>query len=149
MRALGFLGLAIVLTLTAFCAALFAQPTAPTPVYQVIVHPDNPSVAVDHKFLQDAFLKKITAWPGGEGIRPVDLVPDSGIRRRFTESVLKRSVDAVRNYWQQRIFSGRDVPPPELDTDDAVVTYVLKHEGAIGYVSSGAGLRGAKALAVR
>ena len=37
-------------------------------------------------------------------------------------------------YWQQRIFSGRDVPPPEFELDREVVEYVLKHAGAIGYV---------------
>ena len=55
----------------------------------------------------------------------------------------------MKTYWQQRIFSGHDVPPPELDSDDDVVTYVLKHEGAIGYVAGGANLNGAKVLGIR
>jgi hypothetical protein len=82
-------------------------------------------------------------------IRPVDLAANSVVRRKFTEDVLNRSVEAVKGYWQQRIFSGRDVPPPELDTDEDVIAYVLKYEGAIGYVSGSASLRGTKVLAVR
>ncbi len=70
-------------------------------------------------------------------IRPADLVPGSPARRKFTEEILKRSVEAVRGYWQQRIFSGRDVPPPEVETDEEVVKYVLKYTGAVGYVSGG------------
>jgi len=62
--------------------------------------------------------------------------------------VLKRSVEAVKGYWQQRIFSGHDVPPPEFDSDDDVVKYVLKHEGAVGYVSGNANLNGSKVLTV-
>jgi hypothetical protein len=62
--------------------------------------------------------------------------------------VLKRSVAAVRNYWQQRIFSGRGVPPPELDSDEEIVAYVLKHRGAVGYVSGSAELRGTNAIEV-
>ena len=62
------------------------------------------------------------------------------MRRIFSERVLKRSVAAVRNYWQQRIFSGRDVPPPEVEGDEAVVAYVAEHPGAVGYVSLGAKL---------
>ena len=63
--------------------------------------------------------------------------------------MLKRSVEAVKGYWQQRIFSGRDVPPPELETDDEVVRYVLKHEGAVGYVSGSADARRRKVVSVR
>lgn len=62
--------------------------------------------------------------------------------------MIKRSVEAVRSYWQQRIFSGRDVPPPELDTDEEVVRYVLKHDGAVGYVSAGADIDGLKVISV-
>ena len=85
----------------------------------------------------------------GETIRPVDLPPASAIRRRFSSSVLKRSVAAVRSYWQQRIFTGRDVPPPELESDEAVVRYVTKYEGAIGYVAPSAKVGDAKVLLLR
>src|SRR5882724_5360460 len=93
--------------------------------FRIVVHPDNPTSSLGREFLLDAFLKTITRWEDGEGIRAVDLRADSQVRRAFTENILKRSVTAVRSYWQQRIFSGRDVPPPELDSDDAVVDYVL------------------------
>ena len=43
----------------------------------------------------------------------------------------------MKNYWQQLIFSGQDVPPPELKTDDEVIQYVIKNPNSIGYVSSG------------
>jgi hypothetical protein len=62
--------------------------------------------------------------------------------------VLKRSVLVVKTYWQQRIFSGRGIPPPELDSDALVVEYVLKHRGAVGYVSGVCELGGAKVLTV-
>lgn len=116
------------------------------PSFRVIVHPDNRIDAASRAFLADAFLKRVTRWGDDEAIRPVDQRPDSGVRERFSRDVLKRSVAAVRNYWQQRIFSGRGVPPPELESDEAVVTYVLQHRGAVGYVSGGADLRGARAI---
>jgi hypothetical protein len=55
----------------------------------------------------------------------------------------------VRSYWQQLIFSGRDVPPPELDSDADVVKYVSKHAGAIGYVSGNGDLAGVKVVIVK
>jgi ABC-type phosphate transport system substrate-binding protein len=137
------------LVLIALCATLSAQPRSSPVAYQIVVHPNNSATTVDRPFLEDTFLKKITVWPGGGVIRPVDLAANSVVRRKFTEDVLNRSVEAVKGYWQQRIFSGRDVPPPELDTDEDVIAYVLKYEGAIGYVSGSASLRGTKVLAVR
>jgi ABC-type phosphate transport system substrate-binding protein len=136
------------LTLAALGASGRAQ-APPKPVYVVIVNPSNPVDRVERKFLEDAFLKKITQWSNDQVIRPADLSPSSSVRQRFTEDVLRRTLSAVKSYWQQRIFAGRDVPPPELDRDDDVVAYVLKHEGAIGYVSGDARLSGAKIVPFR
>jgi len=54
----------------------------------------------------------------------------------------------VRSYWQQRIFSGRGVPPPEVDSDADVVRFVLKYRGSVGYVSGRAEIGKAKVLTV-
>jgi hypothetical protein len=117
--------------------------------YRLIVNPGNPSVAIDRSFLAQAFLKKVRKWPDGETIQPVDLVPSSTVRRQYSVEVLGRSVEAVKIYWQQMIFSGRDLPPAELLSDDDVVTYVVRKPGAVGYVSAGAQLRGAKVLSIK
>ena len=122
---------------------------AAAPAYRVIVNPANGSTALDRRFLTEAFLKRSTRWPGGETIRPVDLDSDSAVRRRFSEDVLNRSVSAVKSYWQQMIFSGRAIPPPELETDEQVMRYVAKHAGAIGYVSGAGDLVGVKAVALK
>jgi ABC-type phosphate transport system substrate-binding protein len=126
-----------------------ADSPAATGGYQVIVNPANPITSVERRFLLDAFLKKVTRWPGDELIRPADLDVGSPVRRRFSDQVLRRSVAAVKSYWQQLVFSGRDVPPPELDTDWQMVRYVLKYPGAIGYVGLGANLDGVKIMTVR
>jgi hypothetical protein len=70
------------------------------------------------------------------------------VRARFSQQVLGRSVGAVQAYWQQRIFSGSDIPPPEVDSDQKVVDFVLRNEGAVGYVSGSANLNGAKPVDV-
>lgn len=122
---------------------------AEEPTFRLIVHPSNALRAAPAEWLSDVFLKKVTRWPEGEVARPVDQKPSSALRRAFSERVLRRSVGAVRSYWQQRIFSGRDVPPPELDSDDAVVAFVAKYPGAIGYVSVAAKLAGVRELSVK
>jgi ABC-type phosphate transport system substrate-binding protein len=117
--------------------------------FLVIVNVLNSSSEASRELVAEAFLKKTTRWRNGESIRPVDLPPDSPTRRAFSGAVLKRSVAAVRSYWQQRIFTGRDVPPPELANDEAVVRYVLKYPGAVGYVASNTKLGGVKVLILR
>jgi ABC-type phosphate transport system substrate-binding protein len=136
------------LALAALAFSGLALPTPPPGAYVVIVNPANGLASIDRAYLQDIFLKKITRWPDGEAVRPVDLAANSPVRDRFTEELLGRSVDAVKAYWQQRIFSGRDVPPPELDSSEEVVAYVLRHPEAVGYVARATKLSGAKILAV-
>jgi ABC-type phosphate transport system substrate-binding protein len=109
----------------------------PAPEFKVIVHPERPA-QLTRAFLADAFLKRATRWADDEALRPVDQRSDSAVRRRFSDQILRRSVEAVKTYWQQRIFSGRGVPPPELDSDEAVVRYVESHAGAVGYISGSA-----------
>jgi hypothetical protein len=122
---------------------------AQSPGFRVITHPGNPALEVERAFLADAFLKKTTRWSDDEVISPVDQGPDSSTRQRFSEHVFRRSVFAVRSYWQQRIFAGRGLPPPELESDDAVLRYVRSRPGAVGYVSDHAELTGVKVLSVR
>ncbi|HEY0709254.1 MAG TPA: hypothetical protein VGG33_20760 [Polyangia bacterium] len=126
-----------------------AQALPAPPAFQIVVHGDHPEDSIDGRFLARAFLKKSTTWPDGSTVRPVDQRMDSRVRQRFSEVVLQRSVVAVRNYWQQLIFTGRAVPPPELDSDDAVIRYVLRYRGAVGYVAGTANVGSAKVLRIR
>jgi ABC-type phosphate transport system substrate-binding protein len=149
MRSPPAIVLALSLALSALAAAVSAAQPSDQAAYRIIVHPKNPVTTVDRRFLEDAFLKRAVRWPDDKPIRPVDLTSKSDVRSGFSKDVLNRSIAAVKAYWQQRIFSGTDIPPPEFDSDEQVVAYVLKHEGAVGYVSGAASLGGVKALSVR
>jgi ABC-type phosphate transport system substrate-binding protein len=132
-----------------FMTAAGARVASGAEGFRIIVNPDNPVSSLDRRFLADVYLKKATRWSNDEAIRPVDLGPGSAVRRLFSDDVLKRSVSAVKSYWQQMVFSGRGVPPPELDSDGEVVKFVLKNRGAVGYVSGGTDVGNAKIVPVR
>ena len=119
------------------------------PDYQVIVNAQNPVKALDRDYLEDVFLKRITHWPDGSFINPVDQRLQSPARQAFTEDVFNRPVAAIHDTWVQAIFAGSGIPPPELDTDAAVVEYVKSHPGAIGYVSAAAHMDGTHAVTVQ
>jgi ABC-type phosphate transport system substrate-binding protein len=126
-------------------ASLAAEPPR---AYLLIVHPASRVSRIDRKFLAEVFLRRATRWPDDTPIHPVDLGPDAPTRLRFSQEILSRSVASVRSYWQQRIFSGQGLPPPELPGVEDVVSYVVSHPGAIGYVSAGTPLNGAAVLEV-
>jgi ABC-type phosphate transport system substrate-binding protein len=117
--------------------------------FRVIVDAKSPITVAERSFVASVFLKRASRWEDGRSVHPADLHPNAAARQTFSQQVLKRSVKAVRSYWQQRIFSGREVPPLELASDEAMVQYVATHLGAIGYVSPNAKLENVKVLALK
>ena len=102
--------------------------------YVVIVNANNHVGELDRDFIRDMYLKKAIEWGHGETIRPIDLTP---VRDQFVREILHKTPAQLKNYWNQQIFSGKGVPPPETDSPAAVISYVVDHPGAIGYLPSG------------
>lgn len=117
--------------------------------FRLITNLANPITTMDRAFANDVFLKKVTSWQGGEPIHPFDQGVGTQVRSKFSDAVLKRSAAAVRHYWQQRIFSGLGLPPPELESDEAVIRRIQRDHGAIGYVSNTADTRGVRVVTLR
>jgi hypothetical protein len=108
--------------------------------FVVVVNVENPvdSITVDQ--LSRMFLKKIRQWEGGRAIHLVEQRATAPVRKSFTERVHRRPASALAAYWQQQIFSGRAVPPPERSTDREIVDYVRATTDGIGYVTPGTAL---------
>ncbi len=117
--------------------------------YQVIVHSTNPTDILTREQLGKMFLKKLVKWDTGTPIVPIDQVPTAPVRAAFTRIVHAKPLSAIASYWQQQIFAGRDVPPAEKPSDEAVIAFVKANPGAIGYVSPGASIDGVKLLSIR
>jgi ABC-type phosphate transport system substrate-binding protein len=136
--------------LTALLLFVFAfEGRAEDASIRVVVNPANMTAEISREELVNIFLKRTTQWQSGSVIVPVDLSAKAPERGAFCRSVLRKSVSSVISYWQQQIFSGRDVPPIEKDSDAEVLTFVRTHPNAIGYVSLSADLDGVKALRIR
>ena len=112
-----------------------ASPAAGPPTYWIIVNSSNPVATLSGDEVSRLFLRKATVWPGGRIVLPVDQIDSAPVREAFSKDIHRRSIAAIKSFWQQRIFSGRDVPPPELSSDAEVVAYVKARPGAIGYVT--------------
>ena len=128
-------GAALAAAAVAISNPLPAQGSAP---FVVIVNAGNPVTAVTRDELTKIFLKKQSAWDNGNPIIPLDLAEETAAREAFTKAVHRRSVAAIKSYWQQQIFSGRDVPPTEESSESDMVAAVRANPNAVGYVSAGA-----------
>jgi TonB family protein len=104
--------------------------------YRVIVNAANELHAASRRDVARMFLKQLTQWPDGAPVQPVNLPQRAEVRDRFCRALLDRSSAAIQAYWQNQVFSGREVPPVEQATDADVVRFVESNATAIGYVSA-------------
>src|SRR5262249_7667098 len=116
--------------------------------YKLIVHPSNPAAQMSRLKVGEVFLKKTTRWPDGHPVAPIEPSGKSPVRQRFDLEVYGKPVIAIAAYWQQMIFGGKAVPPPEKSSDAEIVTFVRETPGAIGYVWAGADVSGVKVVAI-
>jgi ABC-type phosphate transport system substrate-binding protein len=117
--------------------------------FKVVVHRSNAISSISKAELSDYLLKKKTTWPDKKPVIAVDLTDKSPARGKLSQEVLGRSPAAIKSYWQQQIFSGREVPPVEKASDRDVVAFVQATPGAIGYVSDDTDTGDLKVVALR
>jgi ABC-type phosphate transport system substrate-binding protein len=128
-------------------AALVAVP-AQAASYKVIVNNSVSVSSLSKKAASDLFLKKTTKWESGAAVTPVDQLDSSNTREGFSKAVHGKTAAAVKSYWNQQIFSGRDVPPVEKKSDAEVLAFVRSTTGAIGYVSETASADGVRVVTI-
>jgi ABC-type phosphate transport system substrate-binding protein len=119
-------------------ALVVSLPAHADPGYRVIVHRDNPVTTLTKGQVAKMLTKKTTTWKNGNKVLPVDQRVGSKVRDAISRAVHGRSAKAIKTWWNQQIFAGKGVPPPELSSDAKVVSYVAANPGAIGYVSADA-----------
>lgn len=105
--------------------------------YQVVVHKSNAVNRLTRDQVSRIFLRQLTFWENRQHVLPVDQRPDSPARRTFTQQIHHRTIASVQTWWQQQIFTGGEVPPPERASDSDVLDYVRKYPSAIGYIRAG------------
>jgi len=120
--------------------AMIAARRPPAVKVVVIVNSANPVSTMRRGQVARMFLREVPAWNNGEEILPVDQLERSPSRITFAREVQGQTVSSLKTYWQERIFSGNESPPPERVSDSDVLTYVRSNAGAIGYVVEGTDL---------
>jgi len=107
---------------------------ADAPPFLVIVHHANPIQSITRAELSAIYLERLRSWPDGNEIHVYDQSSKSRVRAQFSQRIHGKSVAYVIRYWQRLIFSGRGVPPRELDSSEKVIEAVRNNPHAIGYI---------------
>lgn len=136
------------LILLSACLAILGMRPLGAQQFVVVVNNDAGVSEISAAELSKIFQKKVSKLPDGEAARPVDQEKNSAVREAFSKAVHGRSAQQIESYWQQQIFSGKDVPPDQKKTDAEVLSYVKSTPGAIGYVAAGASTAGVKVVKV-
>jgi ABC-type phosphate transport system substrate-binding protein len=99
----------------------------------VIVHPDSPLKEASKDEIKKLFLAKSSKIQG-VSLKPVAQNSSQSIRIVFDEDILGKNPSRAKAYWSRLVFTAAGMPPPELDTNAAVVKWVSENPKAIGYV---------------
>jgi ABC-type phosphate transport system substrate-binding protein len=100
----------------------------------VVVSAENPLTEIPRLHLADLYLGRTKRFPNGEPAVPIDLAPESPIRKEFYDTYLGRSQAEIKAHWSKIIFTGRGRPPKALPTGEEVKELVAGDPGAVGYI---------------
>lgn len=100
----------------------------------IVAHPALAIDTINESELSRIYLLRQTFWPDGSPIIALNREANSPTRSLFTSQVLKQTAIALASHWQQMHFKGK-TPPLVQESDQAVLVFVQKVPGAIGYVS--------------
>ncbi len=100
----------------------------------VIGHKGSFEAVNDANYFADYYLLKRKISPVGERVIPVNLPLTNPIRSQFSSAIFEHSPVALSEYWDRMSFRGLR-PPVVQQSEQAVILFVSRVKGAIGYVS--------------
>ncbi len=101
----------------------------------IITAPGAPGFKLDSNTLRNVYLKKIFLDDRGQRLTPVNLPSRTRLRGALTRAILHMDDNQLQDYWDKQYFQGVS-PPYVLASPDAVVQFVAKTPGALGYVAA-------------
>ncbi len=92
------------------------------------------------------YLLRVTNWPDGSHIVPVNREAGSRMREEFTTRVLQQDNAELAIYWNEMHFQGK-MPPLVQESEQAMIAFIRNVPGSIGYISGSAPPLDVKVLA--
>ena len=114
-----------------------AKPVRQTSGLVVIVNKAN-SKSFSRSDISNIYRDRITRWPSGERILVLNLPLDSTERQRFSTVILDMSPLDAATEGSNRTITNRVQNEYRTKNAQVVVSYIERHENAIGYVQAAA-----------
>ena len=100
----------------------------------IVVNKENPIDELSLTNVVDIYTGRYMAFPNGITAEPVDLPNESSDKESFYYQATGLSLAKINSYWARLKFTGRYLPPIELDTAEVAVNYVQRNPNAVAYV---------------
>ncbi|QFY43832.1 hypothetical protein F6R98_15325 [Candidatus Methylospira mobilis] len=117
-----------------FLLLLFSVLPVQADIY-IIVNKDLHQEQLDKNDIASIYLLKKRSWTNGDNIMPINLPAQSTVRSRFTSAIFNSSPEKLSSYWDEMLFRGVN-PPIIQNSEQAVILFVERVKGAIGYVET-------------
>lgn len=101
----------------------------------IIANKDLSAVQLDKDDIAAIYLLKKKHWENGDDIMPINLPAQADARTRFTAEIFDSTPDKLGSYWDKMLFKG-ETPPVTQNSEQAVILFVERIKGAIGYVET-------------
>jgi ABC-type phosphate transport system substrate-binding protein len=113
----------------------------------IVANPGVKGASISTRDIRDVFTGVSTSLRDGSHVTPV-LLKAGPVQQEFLHLYIGKEDTAFRATWRSFVFSGQGMMPKDLDSDSAIVEYVARTPGAIGYIGKGSPHEGVKVLAV-
>jgi ABC-type phosphate transport system substrate-binding protein len=114
----------------------------------IIANPNVKANEISKADLHEVFTGSATTLKDGSRVIPI-LMNEGTASEEFLKAYIGKSDSAYRATWRSLVFSGQATMPKILEGDEAVVAFVLAHNGAIGYIDKGSAHAGVKVLTIK
>ena len=98
----------------------------------IVTHSDNTGVRLSREQIRSLFMGASV----GRDLQPVALPPGNRTRSLFNIKIVGLSDSRVQSYWAQMKFTGRRPPPQIVNSEKAMVQYLLDTPDSIGYLTA-------------
>ncbi len=113
----------------------------------VIANPSVKTADISKSDLRDVFSGNGSSLRDGSHVTPV-LLKGGSANDEFLAAYVGKNDAAFRASWRSLVFSGQASMPKSMDTEAAMVDYVIHTAGAIGYIGKATPHEGVKVVAI-
>ncbi len=113
-----------------------------------IVNAQSTETALSADDLKSVLLGNKIKWDGG-GVIKLAVLTSGPVHDQVMQERAQRSADQFDKYWKKLVFTGKGVLPMQAADDAAVLDYVAKTPGALGYVAAASVTAQVKVLTIK